>query len=72
MQVFDPHGPPASETGLDELETVGRGGFGWVDIEKALIGSADPGIAAYVDPEELLLMMNWVVILFDRLPPLEH
>jgi hypothetical protein len=67
LQVFDPHGAPASETGLEDVEHIGKGGFGWIGIDKILLGSADPSIAAYVDPDELLMMMNWVVIVFDRL-----
>jgi hypothetical protein len=42
LQVFDPHGPLGpDDSGMAELATIGRGGFGWVDAEAALLGCAE-------------------------------
>jgi hypothetical protein len=42
LQIFDPHGTlGADESGTGTLITLGRGGFGWVDAESALLGCAE-------------------------------
>ncbi|RYG44514.1 hypothetical protein EON67_11680 [archaeon] len=68
LQVFDPHGEPADPTGMGTLPKLGSGGFGWISATDALLGSADPDVAAYMEPDELMIAMNWVVVFFDRAP----
>lgn len=68
-QVFDPHGHPgADDSGMAELATLGKGGFGWVAAEAGLLGCAEPGIAAVMSPDELFMHMSWTALVFDRLP----
>lgn len=66
LQLFDPHGPPGpDESGNAQLTTAGHGGYGWLDIESLLIGSAEPDVSSIMTRVELLQAMGWVVAVMD-------